>query len=246
MARLSVPAGSLERVRERVTEVEDRPAAPLGRVGEADRGLERGAAADELLVGEAPQLPVGEQPGLDDLGHPLGALPRGQRREQVRVGHDPRGRVEGADEVLPLVEVDAGLAADRRVDLPDERRRDGHPGDAAQKRGGDEAGDVGRGAAAERDDRAGAVERELGPEPLADARVLAASPDGTACVAVSRCAERGPVEVEHALVGDELDGAVARHVLVETRERARARRRSPPAASSTPSTSRATASAASR
>ena len=50
-----------------------------------------------------------------------------QRREQGRVDHRPHRPVEGTDEVLPLREVDRGLAADRRVDLADERRRHRDP-----------------------------------------------------------------------------------------------------------------------
>ena len=60
------------------------------------------------------------------------ALAVWERLEQSRVDHRPRRPVEGADEVLALREVDRRLAADRGVDLPDERRRDRGPGDAAE------------------------------------------------------------------------------------------------------------------
>src|SRR5256885_13017373 len=54
--------------------------------------------------------------------------------------------------------IDAGLAADRRVDLPHSGRRHRHPRDAAEVRRGDVAREVGGRAAAERDDRAAPVE----------------------------------------------------------------------------------------
>ena len=54
-------------------------------------------------------------------------------------------------------DVDACLAPDRRVDLPDERRRHGDPRHAAEIRRGGEARDVGRATAPERDYSAAAV-----------------------------------------------------------------------------------------
>ena len=55
----------------------------------------------------------------------------GQRRERLGVDEDRRGLVVGADVVLGLREVDAGLPAVGGVDLRDERRRDLHDRDAA-------------------------------------------------------------------------------------------------------------------
>ena len=83
--------------------------------------LERGAAADELGVGQLPERLAREQPRLHDLGHAVQALGRRQRLEQGRIDHRPDRPVERADEVLALGQVDSGLAADRRVDLPDQR-----------------------------------------------------------------------------------------------------------------------------
>src|SRR6185437_15944650 len=95
-----------------------------------------------------------------------------ERLEQRRVDDRPLRPVEGADEVLPLRQVDRRLAADRRVDLADEARRDGDPRDAAEVERGGEAGRVGRGAAAERDDGAAAVEAELLPQPVEHLELL--------------------------------------------------------------------------
>ena len=63
--------------------------------------------------------------------------------------------MERADEVLSGGHVDGGLAADRRIDLADERRRHGHPGDTAEIGRRSKTGDVGSRATAERDDRPG-------------------------------------------------------------------------------------------
>ena len=78
--------------------------------------------------------------------------------------HEHAGRrVEGADEVLALGRVDAGLAADGRVDHAEQRRRHLHDRHPAQPRGSDEAGEVGDGAPADPDDGVGAGEAR-GPE----------------------------------------------------------------------------------
>ena len=77
--------------------------------------------------------------------------------------------MEGADEVLALGQVDAGLAADRRVDLGDERRRDLDQRHAAQVRGRQEPGRVAQRAAADRDQRVAALD----PQPRQLARRLA-------------------------------------------------------------------------
>jgi hypothetical protein len=62
--------------------------------------------------------------------------------------------VERADQVLAERMVDADLAADGAVDLRQQRRRHVHERDAAQERGGGEAGGVADDAAADGDDRA--------------------------------------------------------------------------------------------
>ena len=77
----------------------------------------------------------------------------GHRGEERDVDHDVARLVEGTDEVLPLGQVDGGFAADRRIDLGDERRRDMDDRDPAQERGGEESGRVAKSAAADRDER---------------------------------------------------------------------------------------------
>ena len=80
--------------------------------------------------------------------------------------------MESPDQVLALRDVDGRLSADRRVDLGDERRRDGSPPHAAEIGGSDEAHEVERRAATERDERAVALESQLRREPLDDRKRL--------------------------------------------------------------------------
>ena len=100
----------------------------------------------------------------------------------------------------------------------------GDPRHAAQVRRGGEPRDVGRAAAAERDERAVAVEPQLAPEPPQDAdrlRLLA----GRQLVrrrepVAERLLRARPVDAHHVRVGDERDRAVAGHELAQQVERA--------------------------
>ena len=60
--------------------------------------------------------------------------------------------VEGADQILALRRVDAGLAADGGIDLRQQRGRHLHEIDAAAQDRGGKAGEIADHAAAERDD----------------------------------------------------------------------------------------------
>ena len=73
------------------------------------------------------------------------------------IDDDGERLVERADQVLAERMVDADLAADRAVDLRQQRRRHLDDRDAAQVGGRGEAGDVADHAAADRDDGGGAV-----------------------------------------------------------------------------------------
>ena len=115
--------------------------------------------------------------------------------------------VEGADEVLALRQVDGRLAADRAVDLGDERRRDVDDRHPAQVDRGQEAGRVAERTAADRHDR-------LAPLDPQAARALAASLDETE--ALGRLALRetcrargqtGRVEGRHDRLADGFPGA---------------------------------------
>ena len=66
----------LERVRERVAEVQLRALAAVVRVAQAEGGLERRRAAHLLAERQLPDRLAGEQAGLDDLGTPVRGLLR--------------------------------------------------------------------------------------------------------------------------------------------------------------------------
>ncbi len=84
--------------------------------------------------------------------------------------------MKGADQVLAGVGVDAGLAADRRVDHRQQRGRHVHDRHAAQPGRRGEAGDIGRGAAAQADQRILAANADAAqhfPDVTDDRQVLA-------------------------------------------------------------------------
>ena len=59
---------------------------------------------------------------LDDFGEAGAQLALGQGLQGIEVGEHEPGLVERADHVFPERMVDRGLAADRRIDLSEERR----------------------------------------------------------------------------------------------------------------------------
>ncbi len=140
-----VAADGLERVAEGVARVQQRAAALLAFVLGDDGGLDLAAAPNRVGQRrgvEAPQVVdvalepreergVDDDAVLDDLGEPGSQLSRRQRCERVRIRQDRDRLVEGADHVFRARMVHGGLAADRRVDLREQRRRDLHEIDAA-------------------------------------------------------------------------------------------------------------------
>ena len=134
------------------------------------------------------------------------------------------GQWNAPTDVLRAGKVDRGLAADPGVDLADEGRRHGRPGDAAHVRRRGEPGDVGGRAAAERDDRAVAADREAAPEALEHGGGLRRLAGRHLVERDVACAERdlGPDAVDpgHVRVGDELDRPVARNEVAELVDRA--------------------------
>ena len=183
------------------------------------------AAAPHLLCErQLPERLAREQAGLDHLGPAVRELGVGQRLQERGIDHRPRRPVEGTDEVLRVRKVDRRLAADRGVDLPDERRGHRDPVDPAEVRRRGEAGDVARAAPAERDERAAALQPERVPERLdrLDRLRLLARSD-----LVQRSGARSerqlrvhPVDPGDARVGDDLDRPVAGNELAEPLERA--------------------------
>ena len=79
---------------------------------------------------------------LDDLREAAAEFTIGERSQQLGIGEHQRRRIEGSDKVLPFRKIDSGLAADRAVNLGDERRRDVHKFQPAQEGGSRKAGYV--------------------------------------------------------------------------------------------------------
>ncbi len=119
---------------------------------------------------------VGDETGLDDLGHPGHEFVGRQGLQHRQVDEHRRGLVEGADEVLARVGVDPGLAADGGVDHGQQRGRDVHDVDAPQPGRRGEARHVGGRAAAETDDGVLAADSDAAqhfPDEPDDRQVLA-------------------------------------------------------------------------
>ena len=189
--RLSVPdgvaLGALDGVGQGVPVVEhlasgmSRGAAGLAEVGGHDLDLDPDRALDELPqdrglrrqgggvvpLDQVEDHRIGDEPALDHLAQAGDELVARQAREGVEVAQHARGFVEGADEVLPGVGVDAGLAADCGVDHAEEGGGHVHDGYAAQPGRGHEAAEVGGGPAADGHDRVRAGESGLAQSPPA-------------------------------------------------------------------------------
>ena len=191
-----------------VAVVEDLPQRGLFEVGRHHIGLDLHGPADQLgqdvscrvegglRVGldDAQDLGIGDETGLDDLGQPCDDLVAWDRFQGRDVDEDGVGFVEGADEVLACIGVDAGLTADCRVDHRQQCCRDVDDADPAHPGGGDESGEIGGRAAAEADHLVVAFETDL--------------PEHTP-------AERGDLQVLTGLGIGNLDGVGIETLLVQ-------------------------------
>ena len=137
-----VAAGHLQGVGEGVAVVEHgpRPVRSSGSSPATTSALMATHRAMRSSSGRASEVVAGEEVVLGHLAVPAAPLPLGQRRQQLGVAQHGRRRPEGADQVLALRQVHAGLAADGGVDHPEQRGRHVHHGDAAVVGGGGEAG----------------------------------------------------------------------------------------------------------
>ena len=135
----------------------------LMRAGLRDDRHEHGLIASEEgaqpIADAIEQVPARDDAVLHDFVEPRAELAARQRREQRRIDRDGRGRVERADQILAQRVVDADLPSHGAIHLRQKRRRHLHNRDAPQVRGGREPGDVADDAAADGDDRRGAVGR---------------------------------------------------------------------------------------
>ena len=155
-----VGGDGLDRMPNRVAEVEGLAQAGVALVLGHDPQLDAGAGEHEVAVGRSAasrertrrhRSPPAISPVLTTSAQPAASSCLRQRGERRRVGEHGRGLVVGADVVLALGEVDAGLAAVGGVDLGDQRGRHLHDRHAALVDGGAEARHVPHHAAAERD-----------------------------------------------------------------------------------------------
>ena len=117
--------------------------------------------------------------------------------------------MEGADQVLALGRVDAGLAADRGIHLRQQRGRHLHEAYAAAHDAGGKAGEVADDAAAQGDDDTAALQAHL-QQALAQARerreALGRLARRQHLRAGMRPAPRAPLERREVTLGDVLVG----------------------------------------
>ena len=155
-----VAGDGLDRMPNRVAEVEGLAQAGVALVLGHDPQLHARAREHEVAVRlrvrsrertRRHRSPPAISPVLTTSAQPAASSSGGRRGERRRVGEHGRGLVVGADVVLALRQVDAGLAAVGGVDLGDQRGRHLHDRHPALVDGGAEARHVPHHAAAERD-----------------------------------------------------------------------------------------------
>ena len=137
----------------------------------------------QLASSHSKKCSVAEQPVLHHLGIAGAELALRQRVEQRGVGDHQDRLIERADQVLALAGVDRGLAADRGIDLRQQRGRNLHVIDAAAHHRRGKAREIADHAAAERDHEIAALDPG-GDQRIADAarsmrKLLLLSPAGT-------------------------------------------------------------------
>jgi hypothetical protein len=121
-----------------MAEVEFAPLAALPLVVRDDVGLHanrgRNHVGEQVVVTAQPregrpldpgeEIGIGDDGRLDRLGQPGPEVAVGERAQQRRIADDEFGLGEGPGHVLVSVDVHPVLAADARVDLPEQRRGD--------------------------------------------------------------------------------------------------------------------------
>ena len=121
---------------------------------------------------------IAEQAVFHHLGVTGAQLALRQGVEQRGVGNHQDRLIERADQVLALAGVDRGLAADRRIDLGQQRGRHLHVIDAAPDHRCGKTRQIADHAAAERDDQIAALDPggdQSIADPLEHAEALAGS-----------------------------------------------------------------------
>ena len=129
--------------------------------GVGDEAVDDGGVLLEDGVGscvaDVEERLVADHATFDDFIESRAVFSRRQRGDDFWIDEDRERLVEGTEEILAGGEVYAGFAANGRVDLGEEGRRDLNHRHASHERRGEESGDVGDDAAAEADDDAGTV-----------------------------------------------------------------------------------------
>ena len=178
MEEFCVVGGGLDRVAERVAEVEGhaRAALALLLVEGDDVGLDLDGVGDDsdedrsialadlvdVLFECSEEWRRGDDAGFDGLLQSGAEFLGWERGEEVDVDVDGARMVEAPDEVLAGGKVDAGFAADGGVDLGEQRGGNLDERHAAHVDGGEEAGDVADDPGAEGDEERVALGAGLG------------------------------------------------------------------------------------
>jgi len=169
------PGQCLDRVPERVPEIQQRALALFALIAPNDARLDLAGARDRVrkrLLIQCQQrrqlahralevIVIGQKAMLEHFRQPCRQLARRQAAQHRRVGHDHRRLVKSADQVLAGRMVDAGLAADRGIDLRQQRGRHLHHAHAAHEYRRGKAGDVAHDPAAQCHHDAAAVRAGL-------------------------------------------------------------------------------------
>ena len=112
----------------------------------------------QLASSQAKKRRVAEQAVFGDLGIAGAKFARRQRVERRGVGKHQDRLMERADQVLAVGGIDRGLAADRGIDLRQQRGRHLHIVEAAPHHRRGKAGEIADDAAAERDHQIAALD----------------------------------------------------------------------------------------
>ena len=133
VAEIEQRAGALSRARRRPTIAALAAAACQRPRGAARRRRRARSASAPFASSQAKKARIADQPVFHHLGIAGQHLAPRQGVERRGVGQHQARLVEGADQVLAVRRVDAGLAADRGIDLGQQGGRDLDEVDAAQR-----------------------------------------------------------------------------------------------------------------
>jgi len=111
--------------------------------GKTDVGLRRHENQDTFAVEQGEKLRVADDPRLDRFGQTGPEFAVGKRSEHRHVAHHELRLRKGADHILIAVHIHPVLTPDRRIDLPQQGRRDEAAPQAAHVGRGHETRHVG-------------------------------------------------------------------------------------------------------